>query len=87
MVRSYGPSSVNRDDFYKENLVLSDLPEGKYLLYFEYNDEKFRFNFEIRPGEISFFKFQDNIGFSTELPVINVPEDWEIINQENNFQD
>ena len=86
MVRSYGPSSVNRDDFYKENLVLSDLPEGKYLLYFEYNDEKFKFNFEIHPGEISFFKFQDKIGFTTDLPVIDVPDGWEIIDQKSNFQ-
>jgi len=86
MVRSYGPSSVNRDDFYKENLVLSDLPKGNYLLYFKYNDENYRYDLVIKPGEISFFKFQDKIGFTSELPTTEIPEGWESLIQENSFQ-
>jgi murein DD-endopeptidase MepM/ murein hydrolase activator NlpD len=87
MVRTYGPSSVNRDDYYKENLVLSDLPGGKYLLYFWYQDDYYKYNFTINPGEISFFTFQEKIGFSADLPTIETPEDWKNIVQTDIFLD
>ncbi|OJX41259.1 MAG: hypothetical protein BGO78_00475 [Chloroflexi bacterium 44-23] len=74
MVRTYGPSSVNRDDYYQENLVLSDLPQGEYILYFNYEGDDYKYNFSIFPGAISFFKFQENIGFSSKLPAPKTPQ-------------
>lgn len=76
MVRSYGPSSVNRDDFYQENLALSDLPAGDYELYFTYNDDNYKHDISIYPGAISFFSFRPNTGFSNDLPAIEIPETW-----------
>jgi murein DD-endopeptidase MepM/ murein hydrolase activator NlpD len=85
MVRSYGPSSVNRDDYYQENLVLSDLPAGNHVLYFDYESERYRHSFSINPGEITFFTFQENIGIKTELPQSEELSQWENIIQTDNF--
>ncbi len=74
MVRTYGPASVNRDDYYQENIVLSDLPQGEYALYFLYQNENYKYDFSIYPGAVTFFKFQENIGFSDKLPQIDTPE-------------
>ena len=67
-IRTYAPSSVNSDDFYNENLVLSDLPAGDYQLYFVYNGVNYAYQFEIFPGEITYFSFRENLGFSAKLP-------------------
>ncbi|PKO17300.1 MAG: hypothetical protein CVU39_05980 [Chloroflexi bacterium HGW-Chloroflexi-10] len=87
MVRTYGPSSVNRDDYYQENLVLSDLPAGKYLIYFTYLDANFQQNIEISPGAVTFLRFQENLGFSQENPNIQLPQTWHnVILEEDSYQ-
>lgn len=77
MVRSYGPSSVNRDDFYQENLALSDLPAGDYEIYFEFEGTNYKHDISIHPGAITYFTFRPNMGFNDELPAINTPESWQ----------
>ncbi|MBA4421189.1 MAG: hypothetical protein C0391_08570 [Anaerolinea sp.] len=57
-VRTYGEKSVNADDYYRENLVLSDLPAGKYSIYFRYEDADFYGKFEIYPGQVTMVRFQ-----------------------------
>ncbi len=67
-VRTYAPTSVNYDDYYRENLVLSDLPQGDYVITFTYNDDPYRYTATIQPGAVSYFTFRDGYGFSNQLP-------------------
>jgi murein DD-endopeptidase MepM/ murein hydrolase activator NlpD len=75
-VRTYGPVSVNSDDTYKENLVLSDLPEGSYKIRFQYGDSKYTTEIKIHPGAISYFTFRPGRGFRMDPPATPSPEDW-----------
>lgn len=67
-VHTYGPNNVYYDDYYRENLVLSDLPAGDYEVSFDYNNEVKKLDVTIRPGGITYFAYRDGRGFSTELP-------------------
>lgn len=64
IVRTYGQQVVNPDDHYQENLVLSDLPAGKYRLWFNYEDKDYYGKFEIYPGSITQIAFTGEKGFS-----------------------
>jgi hypothetical protein len=75
-VRTYAPSSVNSDDYYRENLVLSDLPAGDYSLDFTFNDGTYTYNFTILPGTITYFIFRENYGFRDSLPSAQADADW-----------
>jgi murein DD-endopeptidase MepM/ murein hydrolase activator NlpD len=68
VVRSYGTQTVNSDSFYKENLVLSDLPAGKYEITIDYQDTQYQREIEIYPGAVSYFKFRGKLVFDTALP-------------------
>ncbi|HEX7973528.1 MAG TPA: M23 family metallopeptidase [Anaerolineales bacterium] len=50
VVRSYGPKVVNGDPYYKENMVLSDLPAGNYEVTIDYLEKRFRRDITIQPG-------------------------------------
>ncbi len=63
-VRSYGPQVVNPDDYYQENMVLSDLPAGKYRLWINYAENDYYGKFEIQPGMITRIVFRGENGFS-----------------------
>jgi murein DD-endopeptidase MepM/ murein hydrolase activator NlpD len=81
IVRTYGPIVVNPDEYYQENLVLSDLPAGKYRLWINYAENDYYGKFEIYPGTITLIKFTGEKGFSiqdqtpafTPVPVTPVP--------------
>ncbi len=69
VVRTYGPTSVNGDDYYQENLVLSDLPAGKYRIDFRLNWKDYQHEIEIKPGMVTFFNFNERPGvFSDQVP-------------------
>jgi len=68
VVRTYAPESVNSDDYYRENLVLSDLPAGDYMLQFSYNETDYQTRFKILPGAITYITFREGYGFSDRLP-------------------
>lgn len=67
-IRTYAPASVNSDDYYRENLVLSDLPAGDYQLSFTFDDRSYEYNFTIQPGAITYFTFREEFGFNSTLP-------------------
>lgn len=68
-VRSYGDQTVNSDDYYQENMVLSDLPAGQYEVEIDYLDEEPQvLQVEIHPGAVSYFKFRGKLYFNTSLP-------------------
>lgn len=73
-VRTYGPQVVNSDDYYNENLVLSDLPAGKYRIYYHYADRDFYGKFEIMPGQVTMVTFTGEKGFKTgDSPAMFTP--------------
>lgn len=55
--RTYGPSSVNRDAYYQENLVISDLPAGAYRITVVYYGVRMEEDVQIKPGLVTFFRF------------------------------
>ncbi len=79
MVLTYASNSINRDAYYQENLVLSDLPAGKYSISFTLDGTNYRNEIEIYPGAVSYFTFRENIGFSHALPSNNEPKNWQNI--------
>jgi murein DD-endopeptidase MepM/ murein hydrolase activator NlpD len=62
-VRTYGIGSINSDDHYNENLVLSDLPAGKYKIWIDYKGTILYYKFQIYPGSVTFITFNGEDGF------------------------
>lgn len=73
-VNSYGPNTVHSDPYYRENVVLSDLPAGRYELSIPYIGIVYREEVLIRPGRVTYFTFQGRKGMTFELPPTPVPE-------------
>jgi murein DD-endopeptidase MepM/ murein hydrolase activator NlpD len=72
-VISYAEDTVNSDEFYKENLVLGDLPAGKYLMLIEYDLTQVRTEITIQPGQVAFFTFNGRDGIAYDLPTPTPP--------------
>ncbi len=70
---TYGGQPANSDEYYRENMVLSDLPEGSYQVVIEYDEETYRCQVEIKPGRVSYFTFRGSGGFSCDLPALMTP--------------
>ena len=68
IVNSYGEGAVNKDPYYRENLVIGDLPAGEYTILMPFAGALVNFDITINPGRVTFFKFQGRKGFTTELP-------------------
>lgn len=73
---TYGPNTINSDDYYRENYVLSDLPAGTYQVEFTYLWKKYSQFIEVFPGQISYFTFNGRSGFSQNLPAIPENSSW-----------
>jgi len=73
-VRTYGSKNINPDDHYKENLAVSDLPSGNYLMWVDFDHTPKYYKFVINPGLVTFVTFWGNDGFQARLtptPVID----------------
>jgi murein DD-endopeptidase MepM/ murein hydrolase activator NlpD len=68
LVMTYGPKSINSDPYYQENVVMGDLPAGKYQLDIDYGDKKHSKVIEIVPGAVSYFTFRGEEGYTLDLP-------------------
>lgn len=66
-VKTYSPGSTNSDLYYKENVVMGDLPAGNYKIWIKHNGTTFSQDIEIRPGLVTYFKFKGGT-YSLELP-------------------
>lgn len=75
-VRTYGPASVVQDDYYQENMVLSDLPAGDYYITIQIDGTRYRSKISINPGAITFFSFYEKFGFDMNLPATPSPDTW-----------
>lgn len=65
---SYHYGHINPDDYYQENLVISDLPAGKYEISINYLSKIYRREVEIYPGLVTYFSFRGRSGFTSEAP-------------------
>jgi murein DD-endopeptidase MepM/ murein hydrolase activator NlpD len=70
IVKTYGPLTVNSDDYYKENVVLGDLPAGVYELNIPYGALNRKVNIQILPGQITYFSFYGYRGYYFTLPPV-----------------
>jgi murein DD-endopeptidase MepM/ murein hydrolase activator NlpD len=62
--KPYGGGAVNRDPYYQENVVISDLPAGRYEISTSYAGRFFVYEFQIDPGRVTYLAFQGREGFS-----------------------
>ena len=69
-VYTYGKEGVYPDEYYGENLVLSDLPAGRYRVLVPYLGSLFDHEVVISPGQVTYFKFKGFNGFFDEPPPI-----------------
>lgn len=68
IVRTYGDKYVRSDPFYQENVVLSDLPAGNYIINIEYEKVTYKYNVTINAGAVSYFRFKGTEGFYAGMP-------------------
>lgn len=67
---TYGGGYTYPDPYYQENLVIGDLPEGRYEIQINYLAKVYSLEIDIRPGLVSYFTFRGRSGFTNEpLPV------------------
>lgn len=67
-VKSYGVGTVISDEYYRENLVLGDLPAGRYEVWVPYEGSTYNLEIDISPGRVSYFTFHGRGGFHTDIP-------------------
>jgi murein DD-endopeptidase MepM/ murein hydrolase activator NlpD len=67
-VKTYAEGAVNSDPYYRENLVLSDLPAGLYKISFMYKDKPVQYWVDIYPGQVTYFTFHGEDGFQIATP-------------------
>ena len=67
-VNSYGGSNSNSDPYYRENMVMGDLPAGNYEVWVDYLGKTYDLRVKIQPGLVTFFSFRGGRGFNTFIP-------------------
>lgn len=74
-VNTYGPEAVNPDEYYAENMVISDLPAGRYEVKIAFSEKLTdKIELTIRPGRVTYFVYRGTFGFSsTALPAVLTP--------------
>jgi murein DD-endopeptidase MepM/ murein hydrolase activator NlpD len=75
-VKTYGPKNVRSDDYYHENLVLSDLPAGAYEVTWTYDEVDYQAEVTIHPGASNYLYFKRGQPVSTEMPPTPSPDEW-----------
>jgi len=70
--RTYGTGTIIPDPYYRENLVLSDLPAGLYRLQVPFAGLNYESQIQILPGQVTFISFQGFYGFDPTPPATPV---------------
>lgn len=73
--KTYTDGAINKDQYYQENFVVSDLPAGLYQVELSYTGRLFSQNIEIHPGRVSFLTFDGQDGFNM-IPPATPGEDY-----------
>ncbi len=69
MVKTYGSGgAINPDPYYNENMALGDLPAGIYKVIISFDKKNKQTWVEIFPGQVTYFTFKGDNGFSSERP-------------------
>jgi murein DD-endopeptidase MepM/ murein hydrolase activator NlpD len=63
---SYNTETVNSDDFYQENLAVTDLPAGPYELQIDYVGHEFYAHLYLLPGQTTRVSFHGRDGFTLD---------------------
>ncbi|NPV57753.1 MAG: M23 family metallopeptidase, partial [Anaerolineae bacterium] len=74
VVITYGGAPANGDDYYRENVALSDLPEGWYEIVIVYDDDRYVKEIFVPSGGIAYFSFQGKKGFGNDTLPTPEPE-------------
>jgi murein DD-endopeptidase MepM/ murein hydrolase activator NlpD len=72
-VITYGGEGVNSDEYYRENMVIGDLPAGKYAVWVGYEGTVFNQSVVIQPGMVTFLTFRGKAGFYPGSPPTPTP--------------
>lgn len=67
---SYARGMIKSDAYYRENVVISDLPAGRYTVVINYWGKDITQEIEIRSGLVSYFSFYGQEGFSLDAPTL-----------------
>ena len=67
-VRTYGPGAANSDPYYRENMVLGDLPAGLYRVTFRWDDAERQEWMHVLPGQVTHFTFVGKDSFKLGPP-------------------
>ncbi len=67
-VNTYGHGVVVSDSYYRENMVLGDLPAGEYVVLISFAGANYDLPITISPGMVSYFTFRGKNGYKTTLP-------------------
>ena len=68
IVNTYGPGAAIHDSYYDENMVISDLPAGDYIVTVITYAVAHKLKVTIIPGHVTFFSYQNVKGFSNTPP-------------------
>jgi murein DD-endopeptidase MepM/ murein hydrolase activator NlpD len=61
---------VESDSYYQENVVIGDLPAGRYDIQIDLWGKRYTLETDILPGQVSYFTFRGRSGFTLEpLPL------------------
>lgn len=67
---TYHNGNIHLDPYYQENLVISDLPAGNYIIEINHLAKIYSQEIAIQPGLVSYFTFRGRSGFTQEkLPI------------------
>lgn len=56
-VNTYGPVTVHKDDYYQENMVISDLPAGRYEVTIDYLGKSYSSLIDVEAGAVAYIRF------------------------------
>lgn len=65
---TYGGGYTYPDPFYHENVVIGDLPAGRYEIQINYLGKIYSLETDIWPGLVTYFTFRGRSGFTYEPP-------------------
>jgi murein DD-endopeptidase MepM/ murein hydrolase activator NlpD len=69
LAKTYGSGgAINPDPYYRENVVIGDLPAGIYRVNIDYEKKVRQTWVQIYPGQVTYFTFRGLDGFTIGLP-------------------
>jgi murein DD-endopeptidase MepM/ murein hydrolase activator NlpD len=63
---TYSGGNTHEDLYYRENVVISDLPAGRYEIRINYLGKNYSLEVEVQPGLVTYFTFRGRSGYTSE---------------------